>query len=115
MSLMQVGIFAAIPLVADRQKLILKRLRCDAAPALAARRHRTSSMRLLIAARPDPDHRRRRGAAVRRRDRRVAGSDRRRSIILGSLTFIALGYVIASFAATEDAANGDDAARSSSR
>ena len=38
MSLMQLGIFAAIPLVADRQKLILKRLQRDAAPALAARR-----------------------------------------------------------------------------
>ena len=32
----------------------------DAAPALAARRLATSSMRLLIAARPDGDHRRRR-------------------------------------------------------
>ena len=42
LSVMQVGIFAAIPLVADREKLILKRLAGDAAPALAARRLATS-------------------------------------------------------------------------
>ena len=36
-------------------------------------------------------------------------------MILGSLTFIALGYVIASFTRTEEAANGDHAAPSSSR
>ena len=97
MSLMQVGIFAAIPLVADREKLILKRL-----GATPLRRWQLVGsnvlMRLLI-------------ALVQTMiivgvgtlffgveiDRPLA----RRSaffVILGSLTFIALGYVIASFA-----------------
>ena len=77
MSLMQLGVFASIPLVADRQKLILKRLQ-----ATPLRRWQLVGsnvlMRLLIGA----------------------------LILLGSLAFIALGYVIASFAETEDAANG---------
>jgi ABC-2 type transport system permease protein len=104
MSIMQVGIFAAIPLVADRQKLILKRLQ-----ATPLRRWQLVGsnvlMRVLI-------------AIVQTviivsvgsafYDVQISGSWLLIGslILLGSLAFIALGYVIASFAATEDAANG---------
>ena len=70
LSVMQVGIFAAIPLVADREKLILKRL-----AATPLRRWQLVGsnvlMRLLIALDPGRDHRRRRRVRLRRRDRRV--------------------------------------------
>ena len=69
MSLMQLGIFSALPLVADRQKLILKRL-----SATPLRRWQLIGsniiMRLLIGARPDDDHRRDRRAGVQREDHR---------------------------------------------
>ena len=59
LSIMQVGIFAAIPLVADREKLILKRL-----AATPLRRWQLVGsnvlMRLLIALHPGGHHRRRR-------------------------------------------------------
>jgi ABC-2 type transport system permease protein len=103
MALMQLGVFAAIPLVADRQKMILKRL--NATPL-----HRWQLvgsnivMRLLIgiiqtviivAV----------GTALF--GLQVTGSLFLLSIlvVLGALAFISLGYVIASFAPTEDAAN----------
>ncbi len=74
LSVMQVGIFAAIPLVADRVKLILKRL-----AATPLRRWQLVGsnvlMRLLIALDPGRDHRRRRRVRLRRRDRRVVPSD----------------------------------------
>jgi ABC-2 type transport system permease protein len=104
MSIMQVGIFAAIPLVADRQKLILKRLQ-----ATPLRRWQLVGsnvlMRVLI-------------AIVQTviivsvgsvfYDVQISGSWLLIGalILLGSLAFIALGYVIASFASTEDSANG---------
>jgi len=103
MSLMQVGIFAAIPLVADRQKLILKRLQ-----ATPLRRWQLVGsnvlMRLLIAVVQTVIIV---GVGATLYGVEIAGSWLGISalIILGSLTFIALGYVIASFAATEDAAN----------
>jgi ABC-2 type transport system permease protein len=103
MSLMQVGIFAAIPLVADRQKLILKRLQ-----ATPLRRWQLVGsnvlMRLLIAVVQTIIIV---GVGATFYGVEIAGSWLGISalIILGSLTFIALGYVIASFAATEDAAN----------
>jgi len=103
MSLMQVGIFAAIPLVADRQKLILKRLQ-----ATPLRRWQLVGsnvlMRLLIAVVQTIIIV---GVGATFYGVEIAGSWLGISalIILGSVTFIALGYVIASFAATEDAAN----------
>jgi hypothetical protein len=74
MALMQLGVFAAVPLVADREKLILKRLsvtpirrwaagRLERAPAAAHRRA------------PDRDHHRRRDAVLRARDDRPLGDD----------------------------------------
>ena len=102
---MQLGVFAAIPLVADRQKLILKRLQ-----ATPLRRWQLVGcnvlMRLLIAVVQTVIIV---GVGTLLFGLEIAGSLARRSgssSLLGSLTFIALGYVIASFAATEEAANG---------
>jgi ABC-2 type transport system permease protein len=104
LSVMQVGIFAAIPLVGDREKLILKRL---AATPLRRSQLVGSNvlMRLLI-------------ALVQSVIIVVVGSvffgvEITGSIALtvvfvtlGAVAFLALGYVVASFASTEDAANG---------
>jgi ABC-2 type transport system permease protein len=104
MSLMQLGVFAAIPLVADRQKLILKRLQ-----ATPLRRWQLVGsnvlMRLLIAVVQTTIIV---GVGSVAYHVQVAGSWLLIGalILLGSLSFIALGYVIASFAPTEDAANG---------
>ena len=104
LSVMQVGIFAAIPLVADREKLILKRL-----AATPLRRWQLVGsnilMRLLIAmiqaviivlvgslAF---------GVQITGNLLLTAGF-----VALGAVAFLALGYVIASFANTEDSANG---------
>ena len=104
LSIMQVGMFAAIPLVADREKLILKRL-----GATPLRRWQlvgsNISMRLLIAIVQAViivavGH-----ARVRRQGRRAVVLIAF-FIVLGALAFLALGYVIASFATTEDSANG---------
>lgn len=104
MALMQLGVFSAIPLVADREKLILKRL-----SATPLRRWQLVGsnvvMRLLI-------------AIVQTAiivtagavffDVEMSGSVLALAalVVLGSMSFIALGYVIASFAKTEEAANG---------
>ena len=104
LSVMQVGIFAAIPLVADREKLILKRL-----AATPLRRWQLVGsnvlMRLLI-------------AIAQTVIIVVVGSyffgvnvvgslvTTFGFVLLGAMTFLSLGYVIASFASTEDAANG---------
>ncbi|MBA2380624.1 MAG: ABC transporter permease [Chloroflexi bacterium] len=104
MSLMQLGVFAAIPLVADRQKLILKRLQ-----ATPLRRWQLVGsnvlMRLLIAIVQTVIIV---GVGSAFYKVEIAGSWLLIAalILLGSLAFIALGYVIASFATTEDAANG---------
>ena len=104
MSLMQLGVFAAIPLVADRQKLILKRLH-----ATPLRRWQLVGsnvlMRLLIAIVQTVIIV---GVGSLLFDVQISGSWPLIGalILLGSLGFIALGYVIASFADTEDAANG---------
>jgi ABC-2 type transport system permease protein len=104
MSLMQLGVFASIPLVADRQKLILKRLQ-----ATPLRRWQLVGsnvlMRLLIAIVQTVIIV---GVGSAFFDVEISGSWLLIGslILLGSLAFIALGYVIASFAATEDAANG---------
>jgi ABC-2 type transport system permease protein len=104
MSLMQLGVFASIPLVADRQKLILKRLQ-----ATPLRRWQLVGsnvlMRLLIAVVQTVIIV---GVGTALYNVQIAGSWLLIGalVLLGSLAFIALGYVIASFASTEDAANG---------
>jgi ABC-2 type transport system permease protein len=104
MPLMQLGVFAAIPLVADREKLILKRLQ-----ATPLRRWQLVGsnvvMRLLIAVVQTAIIV---GVGSVVFDVQVAGSWLLIGafVLLGSLTFIALGYVIASFASSEEAANG---------
>ena len=104
LSVMQLGIFAAIPLVADREKLILKRL-----AATPLRRWQLVGsnmlMRLLIALVQSVIIV---GVGVASSASRSRASCcwPRRSSSLGAVTFLALGYVIASFAKTEDAANG---------
>jgi ABC-2 type transport system permease protein len=104
LSVMQVGIFAAIPLVADREKLILKRL-----AATPLRRWQLVGsnilMRLLIALTQAVIivlvGSMAFGVQVTGNVLLVTGF-----VILGAVTFLALGYVIASFANTEDSANG---------
>jgi ABC-2 type transport system permease protein len=104
MALMQLGVFSAVPLVADREKLILKRLN-----ATPLRRWQLVGsnvlMRLLIAVAQT--------VIIVGVGARLYGVQMSGSIVLlvalvllGSMAFIALGYVIASFAPTEDAANG---------
>jgi ABC-2 type transport system permease protein len=104
LSVMQVGIFAAIPLVADREKGILKRL-----AATPLRRWQLVGsnvmMRLLIALTQT--------IIIVAVGSLAFGVEIVGSmvltfaiVVLGAVTFLALGYVIASFATTEDSANG---------
>ena len=104
LSIMQVGIFAAIPLVGDREKLILKRL-----AATPLRRWQLVGsnvlMRVLIALTQ--------AVIIVAVGTLLFGVEVTGPlaliaffIVLGSLAFLALGYVIASFATTEDSANG---------
>ena len=104
LSVMQVGIFAAIPLVGDREKLILKRL-----AATPLRRWQLVGsnvlMRLLIAIAQT--------VIIVAVGTFFFGVDIVGSmvttfgfVLLGAMTFLSLGYVIASFASTEDSANG---------
>jgi ABC-2 type transport system permease protein len=104
MALMQLGVFSAVPLVADREKLILKRLN-----ATPLRRWQLVGsnvlMRLLIGVVQTLIII---GVGTRLYGVEMTGSLALLGVfvILGSLAFISLGYVIASFAPTEDAANG---------
>jgi ABC-2 type transport system permease protein len=104
MALMQLGVFSAIPLVADREKLILKRLN-----ATPLRRWQLVGsnviMRLLIGIVQTLIIV---GVGASLFGVEIAGNLLLVAalVVLGTLAFIALGYVIASFAATEDAANG---------
>jgi ABC-2 type transport system permease protein len=104
LSVMQVGIFAAIPLVADREKLILKRL-----AATPLRRWQLVGsnvlMRLLIALIQAVIIV---GVGVALFGVQIVGSLLLAGafIALGAMSFLALGYVLASFAKTEDSANG---------
>lgn len=104
MALMQLGIFSAIPLVADREKLILKRL-----SATPLRRWQLVAsnvlMRLLIAIAQTVIIV---AVGALAFDVEMSGNLLLLGalILLGSTAFIALGYVIASFAKTEEAANG---------
>ncbi len=104
LSLMQSGLFAAIPLVADREKLILKRL-----AATPLRRWQLVGsnvlMRLLLALAQAVVIV---GVGVVFFGVRVTGNLAVIAgfIVLGSVTFLAIGYLVASFARTEDEANG---------
>jgi ABC-2 type transport system permease protein len=104
LSIMQVGIFAAIPLVADREKLILKRL---AATPLHRWQLVGSNilMRIFIAFTQ--------ATIIVTVGTLAFGVEITGSLLLvagfvtlGAMAFLALGYVIASFANTEDGANG---------
>jgi ABC-2 type transport system permease protein len=104
MALMQLGIFSAIPLVADREKLILKRL--SATPLRRWQLVGSNIVMRLIIALVQMAIIVGVGAAVfgvkiTGNIAAIAGL-----AVLGSVAFISLGYVIASFAKSEDSANG---------
>lgn len=104
MALMQLGIFAAIPLVQQREKLILKRLSATPLPRwtlvasnIAVRLVLAALQTVLILA-----------IGVGLFGVQLTGDWLRVVAVvgLGAVTFVSIGYVIASFARTEEAANG---------
>ncbi len=104
MALMQLGVFSAIPLVEQREKLILKRLGATPLPRwtlvasnIVVRLLIALVQTVLIVAI---------GLAVF--DVAIVGSLLLAVgfVVLGAVTFISIGYVIASFARTEEADNG---------
>jgi len=103
MALMQLGLFGAIPLVQQREKLILKRLN-----ATPLRRWTLVGsnvlMRLLIGIVQTLLIV---GVGARLFDVAIVGNPIEVALIvaLGALMFISLGYVVASFAPTEESAN----------
>jgi ABC-2 type transport system permease protein len=104
MALMQLGIFAAIPLVQQRERLILKRLNATPLPRWTLVGSNVL-MRLCIAAVQT--------VLIMSLGLLVFGVEVTGNLVLtiafvalGAVTFIAIGYVIASFARTEEAANG---------
>jgi ABC-2 type transport system permease protein len=104
MSIMQLGIFAAVPLVADREKGILKRL-----AVTPLRRSQlvgsNTVLRLLLALVQSVIIV---GVGVMVFGVEITGSLAMAAafVVLGAVAFLALGYVLASFTKTEDAANG---------
>ena len=103
MALMQLGVFSAVPLVAQRERLILKRL-----AATPLRRWTLVSsnvvMRLLIALLQ--------AVLIVAVGRQLFGVTIVGNLLLvaalvclGAVTFIAIGFVIASYARTEESAN----------
>jgi ABC-2 type transport system permease protein len=103
MALMQLGVFAAIPLVAQREKLILKRL--NATPLSRATLVGSNvAMRLLIALVQTVLII---GIGAQLFGVAIVGNVVLLAalIVLGALTFLAIGYVIASYARTEESAN----------
>lgn len=103
MALMQLGLFSAIPIVEQRQNLILKRI---SATPIRRRTFIASNVatRLLIALLQ--------AAVILVLAQVVFGITMLGSpvvflgfVVLGALAFIALGYVVASFAPSEDAAS----------
>ncbi|HWP62904.1 MAG TPA: ABC transporter permease [Candidatus Binatia bacterium] len=104
MSIMQLGVFAAIPLVADREKLILKRLfatplaRWQLVAGHVLMRLGIAVVQAIVIV----------GVGTLLFGVRTTGNWLAVGgfLVLGALAFLALGYVIASFAPTEDAANG---------
>jgi len=104
MALMQLGIFAAIPLVEQREKLILKRLNATPLPRWTLVGSNVI-VRLLIAAAQTAIIV---GIGVAALGVEIVGNWALIAgfVVLGALSFTAIGYVIASFARTEEAANG---------
>jgi ABC-2 type transport system permease protein len=104
MALMQLGVFAAIPLVQQREKLILKRLNATPLPRWTLVGSNILT-RLLIGALQT--------VLILGIGAGVFGVSLNGNLVLmvvfvlvGAMTFISIGYVIASFARTEEAANG---------
>ncbi|HXG25445.1 MAG TPA: ABC transporter permease [Candidatus Binatia bacterium] len=104
MALMQLGVFAAIPLVQQREKLILKRLNATPLPRWTLVGSNVI-VRLLIGAAQTVIIL---GIGLAVLGVEVVGNPLLIAgfVILGALTFTSIGYVIASFARTEEAANG---------
>ncbi len=104
MALMQLGVFSAIPLVEQREKHILKRLGATPLPRWTLVGSNIG-MRLLIAL---VQALLIVGIGMALFQVQIVGSLLLTFgfVVLGALAFIALGYVIASFARTEEAANG---------
>ncbi len=103
MALMQLGIFASIPLTAQREKQILKRL--NATPLSRSTLVASNVlMRLLIALVQTVIIV---GIGIVAFDVSIVGPMLivAAFVVLGSMTFLAIGYVIASYARTEDTAN----------
>jgi ABC-2 type transport system permease protein len=103
MALMQLGVFAAIPLVQQREKLILKRLNATPLPRWTLVGSNVV-VRLLIATAQTAIII---GIGVALLGVEVSGNWAVIAgfVVLGALTFTSIGYVIASFARTEEAAN----------
>jgi ABC-2 type transport system permease protein len=104
MALMQLGVFGAIPLVAQREKLILKRLGATPLPRwtlvasnVVLRLIIGLVQAILII-----------GIGVAVFGVTVLGNLALMAgiVVLGALAFISIGYVVASFARTEESANG---------
>jgi len=104
MALMQLGVFAAIPLVQQREKLILKRLNATPLPRwtlvvsnIAVRLVIAAAQTTLIIA-----------IGVGFLGVQLNGDwpTTVGIVALGAVTFVSIGYVIASFARTEESANG---------
>ncbi len=104
MALMQLGIFAAIPLVQQREKLILKRLNATPLPRWTLVGSNVI-VRLIIAAAQTVIIL---GIGIAVLGVEITGNPLVIAgfVVLGALAFTSIGYVIASFARTEEAANG---------
>jgi len=104
MALMQLGIFASIPLVQQREKLILKRLNATPLPRWVLVGSNVL-VRLVIAAVQTVLIL---GIGIALLHVQILGDPLLIAgfVVLGALTFTSIGYVIASFARTEEAANG---------
>lgn len=104
MALMQLGVFASIPLVQQREKLILKRLNATPLPRWTLVGSNVLT-RLVIAAVQTALIL---GIGVAVLHVEIAGNLLLMGlfVLVGAVVFIGIGYVIASFARTEEAANG---------
>jgi ABC-2 type transport system permease protein len=104
MALMQLGIFASIPLVQQREKGILKRLNTTPLPRWTLVGSNVL-VRLVIAAAQTVIilgiGKAVLGVEITGNPLVIAGF-----VVLGALAFTSIGYVIAAFARTEEAANG---------
>jgi ABC-2 type transport system permease protein len=104
MSIMQIGIFAAIPLVADREKLILKRL--AATPLRRWQLVGSNVLMRVVIALVQAVIIVGVGALLFGVQVSSSGGLALLFVILGAVSFLSLGYVLASFTKTEEAANG---------